>query len=312
MASSAHLGPLASRSRSRRGGTQLPSSGKSISQSISLLAIRFCPEVSFVIRILSSNPPAAICFLNIQPPATPTCLAEARQAETGQGETTLNYSMQFKRSVALQANALLLFLAAINATAQTKVVTDCSEADLRAAMAQGGTVTFACDGAITLTNTITNQWDTVLDGSGHDITIRGSNAVRVLYNSMNASLTLINVTIANGSSTDGAGIFNDGGQLTLSQVIFQNNTASSSDLYGVAPQGGGIFNAAGTVNATNCSFVGNAASVLYGYALSDRTSCGGAIQNAGGQLNLEDCAFTNNYVSGGGGVVAPTFLERIS
>ena len=40
------------------------------------------------------------------------------------------------------------------------VVTNCTEAALRAAMAGGGTVTFACDGTITLASTITNRVDT--------------------------------------------------------------------------------------------------------------------------------------------------------
>ena len=47
------------------------------------------------------------------------------------------------------------------------VVTNCTETALRAAMTGGGTVTFACDGTITLTSTITNDLDCVLDGSRH-------------------------------------------------------------------------------------------------------------------------------------------------
>src|ERR1017187_10527875 len=60
-------------------------------------------------------------------------------------------------------------------------VTSCTECSLRAAMAGGGTVTFTCDGTITLARTITNALDTVLDGSGHQITISGGNSVRVFY-----------------------------------------------------------------------------------------------------------------------------------
>src|ERR1039458_7126575 len=54
------------------------------------------------------------------------------------------------------------------------VVTNCTETALRAAMAGGGVVTFACDGTITLASTITNENDTALDGSGHNVTISGS------------------------------------------------------------------------------------------------------------------------------------------
>ena len=49
------------------------------------------------------------------------------------------------------------------------VVTNCTEADLRAAMAGGGMVTFACDGTITLASTITNVSNTTLDGSGRQV-----------------------------------------------------------------------------------------------------------------------------------------------
>src|ERR1039458_7092512 len=49
------------------------------------------------------------------------------------------------------------------------VVTN-SEAALRAAIVGGGTVTFACDGTITLAGTITNNVDLTLDGSGHQHT----------------------------------------------------------------------------------------------------------------------------------------------
>ena len=59
------------------------------------------------------------------------------------------------------------------------IVANCAEASLRAAMAGGGKVTFACDGTISLSGTITNSHDTVLDGAGHQITISGGNAVSV-------------------------------------------------------------------------------------------------------------------------------------
>src|SRR5690349_10452227 len=59
------------------------------------------------------------------------------------------------------------------------VVSNCTEADLRTALAGGGTVTFACDGTITLGSTITNTLDTVIDATGHQITISGNNAVRL-------------------------------------------------------------------------------------------------------------------------------------
>ena len=66
----------------------------------------------------------------------------------------------------------LLFLA-LRASAQ--VVTNSTGAALRAALADGGVVTFACDGTIPLTSTIVITNSTVLDGSAHQVTIRGGN-----------------------------------------------------------------------------------------------------------------------------------------
>jgi len=43
------------------------------------------------------------------------------------------------------------------------------EASLRAALAGGGTVTFDCDGTITLANTLVITNDTTVDASGHTI-----------------------------------------------------------------------------------------------------------------------------------------------
>jgi len=69
--------------------------------------------------------------------------------------------------------AFLLLLHASRALAGG-VVTNCTDAALRAAMAGGGTVTFACNGTITLTNTIVVASDTLLDSSGRQVTVSGT------------------------------------------------------------------------------------------------------------------------------------------
>lgn len=58
------------------------------------------------------------------------------------------------------------------------VVTNFSESALKAALSNGGTVSFAGNGTIVLTNTLLITKDTVLDGSGNSVTISGGNAVR--------------------------------------------------------------------------------------------------------------------------------------
>jgi len=183
------------------------------------------------------------------------------------------------------------------------VVTNCSEADLRAAMAGGGAVTFTCDGTINLANTITNVVDTTLDASGRQITISGSNAVRVFYINTNVSFTVLNLTIADAKSQGGSAILNLGGTVNLSGVLFRSNTAlpyTGSDDPSRPSGGGAIFNRGGVVNASNCSFVGNTAqhpsldwsqnAPVYVY--------GGAIRNAAGQVDLRSCVFVGNQAFG--------------
>src|SRR5260221_4010970 len=57
-------------------------------------------------------------------------------------------------------------------------VTNCTEANLDAAMSGGGLVNFSCDGIITITTTKNNSTDTILDGTRHTGAINANNAVR--------------------------------------------------------------------------------------------------------------------------------------
>ena len=179
-----------------------------------------------------------------------------------------------------------------------------AEADLRAAMALGGTVTFAFDGTIFLANTITNVSDTRLDGTGHQVTISGNNRVRVFCNNANVSFTAVNLTIANGASAGGSAILNLGGAVNLTGVSLCGNTASF-DPTGDDPtppaSGGAIFNRGGTVHATNCSFTGNSAHTGTGIApiRSGPLVYGGAIRNVAGEVDLISCAFAGNSAAGG-------------
>ena len=196
-----------------------------------------------------------------------------------------------------------LFLLRESTAHAAGMVTICTEADLRTAMAGGGLVTFGCDGTITLGSTITNSWNTVLDGSGHQIRISGISVTRVFYNNTNVSFTLINLTIADGGSLGGSAILNLGGTVNLATVSFHANTANlyaMNDDFSPRAGGGAIFNRGGTVNATNCSFVGNVAqtpmdiSTLWSPLVS-----GGAIRNETGQMTLRSCLFVGNRAAGG-------------
>jgi hypothetical protein len=170
-------------------------------------------------------------------------------------------------------------------------------------VAGGGVVTFACDGTINLANTITNVVDTTLDASGRQITISGSNAVRVFYINTNVSFTALNLTIADAKSQGGSAILNLGGTANLSGVLFRSNTAlpyTGSDDPSRPSGGGAIFNRGGAVNASNCSFVGNTAQHSDSYPSQNAPVYvyGGAIRNAAGQVDLRSCVFVGNQAFG--------------
>src|ERR1035441_110506 len=183
------------------------------------------------------------------------------------------------------------------------VVTNCTEADLRAAMDGGGVVTFACDGTIGLANTISNSLDTVLDASGHRVAIAG-NRVRVFYVNGNVRFTVVNLTISGGLSGGGSAILNNGGTVNLTGVAFSGNAATifvANDPLGGGGRRGAIFNPSGTVAASKCSFVGNSAWTP-GAWTGLGYPWGGAIYNLG-QLDLQSCVFVDNHASGGSATV---------
>ena len=193
------------------------------------------------------------------------------------------------------------------------VVTNCTEAALRAAMAGGETVTFACDGTITLGAPITVATDTLIDGAGHQVALSGNGYASVFHVNTGTQLTVANLTITDGRGVWGGAISNDGGSLTLVGVKFQNNVATNAEwipFYGAYSEGGvggAIYNL-GTLNATNCAFIGNVArqretpdSINLGDPYADLwvslyvfTPCRGGAIYSSGVLNLTGCSFEGN------------------
>ena len=190
------------------------------------------------------------------------------------------------------------------------VVTIPTEANLRAAMAGGGLVTFTCDGTITLTSTITNEVNTVLDASGHQITISGNDSVRVFFVNSNVSFTARNLAILNGRSDKGAGVFNAGGWLTVQHCLFALNTAVGQSAGGTSDDacGGALFNTgvsrvALSTFATNRAYGGpgdNGANTNGGFGRRGGSGQGGAICNFG-LLTIDACSLQANSAQGGRG-----------
>jgi CSLREA domain-containing protein len=186
------------------------------------------------------------------------------------------------------------------------------------------TITFSVSGTITLGSalpTINDPAGLTLDGTGQTVTISGGSAVRVLY--AGDSLTLNNMTIANGYATNGTvgggiyhccsgtltianstfsgnrvdwegrggAIYNSTGALTITNSTFSGNNATSS--------GGGIYNGSDTLTITNSSFSGN---IAPGGAWA--TGGGGIFNSGNGTLTITNCTFSDNSAtfSGGGGI----------
>ena len=252
-----------------------------------------------------------------------------------------NRSLMKPKTRGLRAAVASLLLLSVTAWAGG-VVTNCTESALREAMVGGGTVTFGCDGFIVLANTVSISLDTVLDASGHTVSIGGA-GVRAFHIDASVHFTVVNLTITSGGPQGGSGIWNDGGTLNLIGVRFSGNTAgygsaiyssgadanvTATNCYFVGntatsksfPLGqtatGGAISCVGRVDLQSCTFVNNRASGrsgdwLSGMGASGESAIGGAICN-GGTLTMDLCAFTDNSATGGNGAGTPPASARVS
>jgi hypothetical protein len=180
----------------------------------------------------------------------------------------------------LPASQLPVSLAAVPSA--VTIINSCNEANLLAALAVGGEITFSCSGSITLTTTPLNgisiTRDTTLDGSGQNVTLDGGGARGIFsLSTPGLTLTLKNLTLAH-AGTHGA-INSQSANLNISHTTFINNTTDGS-LGG----GGALRFSQGSLNITNSLFISNTAS-----------SDGGAIFiGFGGVTNIVDSTFTGN------------------
>src|ERR1043166_1073610 len=200
-------------------------------------------------------------------------------------------------------------------------VTTCDEASLRAALNGGGTVTCACDGTITLANTIVISSDTTIDASGRAVIISGNNAVRIFQINSGIRFAATNLSLIAGrhqgvdststtppGSGFGGAASGSGGDLNFISCTFSNNTAvggrgnNTSAFYnGGSASGGAIYTGTGATFLSNCVFYGNSAVGGRGAFVSYYSggdAFGGAV-DAEGSLTAINCAVINNQVVGG-------------
>lgn len=195
---------------------------------------------------------------------------------------------------------------AVDTTTPKTVVGDgtaasCTEAALRAAVAGGGIVTFACgDGPVTITVSaeIAVAKDTTLDGGGK-VTLSGGGTSRILHvtsawNVATPLLTVQHLAFTRGFTSDvpntkstakgGGAIFQDGGSLTVIDCVFSRNrcAATGQDVSGGAINGQGI----GTLIVVGSTFTDNAG------------SNGGAVGTQAENVTVVNSTFANNSATG--------------
>ena len=217
------------------------------------------------------------------------------------------------------ATSVLASLTITNRVGPTNLVTAISQASLQAAIALGGWIGMDFNGTLTLTNTIIITNSVVLDGNNFSAIISGGNAVRLFYVTNGASLTLSNLTLANGyygiisgppgTPADAGAIYNDGGTITLAGCTLTNNSAQSLIDGGLA-RGGAIFNNGGSVALCQSLVTGNL--VVGGgmntssYTIATTLGLGGAIYNTNGVIVITGCSVKGNTSQG----VADDYTEN--
>ncbi len=164
----------------------------------------------------------------------------------------------------LASLALIWSLAAIPAAqaaapvqnAAGGLVSSCDEMSLLAALAGGGTVTFDTTGecVITVSETILMTAPTTIDGNGHDVTLSGGDARRIISATAGVvSVTLQNITLTRGFAP---GVDQNGGAVYVGGNLVLSNTAIISNTAG--RQGGGAY-ITGTLTLNNSRVLNNRA-----------------------------------------------------
>ena len=188
------------------------------------------------------------------------------------------------------ASVVLFLIPASPARAAGFVVSNLNDSgpgSLRQAIAdaesnpEADTITFSVSGTIPLESTLNIHSGLTIDGQNASITISGGGTKRVFFNS--GTLTLQNLTISSGSSPWGGAIENQGGELTVTNSTFSNNSVSQF--------GGAIFTQSDeSLTVINSTFSNNSA-VRYG----------GAIFNNGSPVTVTNSTFSENSAPEGGG-----------
>ena len=158
--------------------------------------------------------------------------------------------------------------------------------------ASGDTITFAVTGTILLTTgELTINKDLTIQGPGAnllDVRRNAAAAFRIFTINSGKTVSIVGLTISNGSAIEGGGIINFG-TLSLSRCVISGNAAT------VGGNGGGGIQNRATLNVDQCTISGNSAQFTGG---------GIAMINGGTAIITNSTISGNSTQRDGGGLTA--------
>src|SRR5713101_1679664 len=137
--------------------------------------------------------------------------------------------------------------------------------------------------------------DLTISGAGAATTIIDGGGLDRVFQVFGAKVAISGVTIEGGIASQGGGLFNSGGNVTLSQC---DTGGFAIGLPGGAAQGGAIFNAAGTLSISGGAIRGAASG---GDGSSGGSALGGGIYLDTGSTLIVSNAFLEGVARGGAG-----------
>ena len=183
----------------------------------------------------------------------------------------------------------------------SNVVTVCTEADLRQAVARGGVVEFCCGGTINLTGGIAVERNVELRGGENPVAISGGG----FGLGPNVTLVLSNLWLVNNA---GAAISNRGGVVRLLSCVVSNNTAGSATAPPGNPvRGGALYNQAGVFSLVDTLVISNSViggNVPFSFpppSIPGGDAIGGALYSETGSVFISRSIFKGNTARGGNG-----------
>ncbi len=156
---------------------------------------------------------------------------------------------------------------------------------------EGGTSTVQSGGTVYIADGVYNENNISIiknmniEGQNQQSTIINGNHINSIFIIQpGITVTINNLTLTNGASPNGAGIFNNGNLTLLNSSFIDDN----STLMMGGGHGGAVFNNNGNITVEDCNFLNNSADY------------GGAISLNGGTVIVNDSNFLNNTGLWGG------------